>query len=314
MARPPQEDELAELKADAAALTRSADQILETIDRIERIESDQELPANPGDEPPLGFIHIPKTAGATVTTMFIAAYSRRGVHNAGNVMRNSDRTTLKLAGFNEQRVSVGHVPFALFREHLPPETRYMTFMREPVDRVLSHYHRHIHRPNQNPRRRRGAKERKGKGTGKRLSADSIEQALVEMRVPRLRNLATRFLCDDPTAGELPETALAEAKANLRGFAFVGLQERFDESIALLRRWLGLGTVPFENRHVSSDRPAVAEISDADRELILEHNALDAELYELAVELFEEAVAAAGPGFDDEVSALRGASAAGAGVG
>ena len=39
---------------------------------------------------------------------------------------------------------MGHVPYGLFRRHLPEDTRYMTFLREPVDRVLSHYYRHIH--------------------------------------------------------------------------------------------------------------------------------------------------------------------------
>ena len=35
-----------------------------------------------------------------------------------------------------------HVPLGLFRRYLPADTRYMTILREPVDRVLSHYHFH----------------------------------------------------------------------------------------------------------------------------------------------------------------------------
>lgn len=110
-------------------------------------------------------------------------------------------------------------------------------------------------------------------------------------------------------GELPASALDDAKENLRGFAFIGIQERFEESLVLLQRMLGLGLVPYEDRHVSSDRPSVEEISDEQRALIAEHNRLDAELYTFAQGLFDDAVAAADRGFAADVEALRARDAA-----
>jgi hypothetical protein len=86
--------------------------------------------------------------------------------------------------------------------------------------------------------------------------------------------------------------------------FVGVQERFEESIILLQRTLGLELVPYLNRHVSADRPSVDDISDQQRALIQEHNQLDAELYRFGLELFEDAVAASGPGFAHDVEELR----------
>ena len=182
----------------------------------------------------------------------------------------------------------------------------MTFLREPVDRVLSHYYRHVHRNKQKmslARRQR----RLESGKGRAGKADSIEEALVEMRLPQLSNLATRFLCGHPSspmAGDLPASALDDAKESLREFAFVGIQERFEESIVLLQRMLGLGSIPYRDRHVSSDRPAVDEIPDAERALIEEHNQLDAELYRFGLGLFEDAVAAADDGFTAAVEKLR----------
>ena len=35
-----------------------------------------------------------------------------------------------------------HVPYGLFRRYLPTRARYITVLRDPVDRVLSHYHFH----------------------------------------------------------------------------------------------------------------------------------------------------------------------------
>jgi uncharacterized protein YukE len=121
---------------------------------------------------------------------------------------------------------------------------------------------------------------------------------------------TRFLCRHPAPlGALPSGALDDAKANLQDFTFVGLQERFDESVTLLQRTLGLGVVLYENRCVDSDRPAVEDIPEEQRALIAECNRLDAELYRFAQVLFEDAVAAADQGLAAEAETLRDLSAA-----
>jgi hypothetical protein len=253
----------------------------------------------------IAFVHIPKTAGGTVINMLGRACSRAALHDAGNVLRDLDRSAKKVTrrpgGWERWerqggRVTAGHLPYGLFREHLPAETRYITLLREPVDRVLSHYHSHL-------RPRGTAIDGRRRARGLPLAA-SVEEAL-ERRLPDVTNLATRFLCGDPSPmGTLPPQALDDAKANLRRFAFVGIQERFDESVVLLQRTLGLGVVPYVNRHISIGRPGVDEIPDEQRKLIVEHNKLDAELFALAQTLFENAVAHAGDGFAAAVEELR----------
>jgi hypothetical protein len=291
------ERELTEIRALTDELRTSTRAVLERVREARR-----ELDAS---EPLLAFVHIPKTAGGTVISMFAAAYTKFEIRDAGNYPKNPEYTVGKVSRPKKRagRVTVGHVPYGVYREHLPPNTRYVTFLREPVDRVLSHYYRHIHRPNP-PRagRTKAAASLKAR-------AHSLEEALVERRLPEVNNLATRFLCGHPSPlGELPASALEDAKANLREFAFVGIQERFDESLVLLQRLLGLGSVPYVDRHVSANRPAVDEIPDRDRALIEEHNRLDAALYEFGVGLLDEAVAAAGPGFAADVQAVHTRSA------
>jgi FkbM family methyltransferase len=272
--------------------------------RPEQGPSAQDRPRATAD-PLIAFVHIQRTAGATVRLILDGAYSSAAVRNSGDYFKSPETVAAKLAQLPKRgwdkwqrrggRVVVGHVPYGLYREHLPPDTRYLTFLREPVDRVLSHYHGLIH----------GFPRDQGRPT-----ADSLEEALVEMRLPQLNNLATRYLCGDPSPlKEMPAGALDDAKANLRDFAFVGIQERFEESIVLLRRMLGLSADPYLNRHVSIDRPDVEEISGEQRALITECNQLDAELYAFAQELFENAVAAADDEFSADVEALRAASGA-----
>jgi sulfotransferase famil protein len=267
-----------------------------------------------GAEHLVAFVHIPKTAGATVITMFASAYSKERVSKVGNYLRNPQKGMRKVRRVRREwdrasdgtgaRISAGHTPYCILQEVMPLRTRYVTFLRDPVARVLSHYYRHIHR--QQPERAGRIKKR----PGARMRAESLEMALVEMRLPQIRNLATRFLCTHQSPDEdLPPAALDEAKANLRRFAFVGIQERFDESAALMQRELGMELVPYLSRHVSSGRPEARETSVEDRELIEEHNRLDMELYAFAVELFERQVAAAGESLAADVEELRSASAA-----
>jgi hypothetical protein len=286
------ERELSELHALIHDLDRQLRESLEQIQLIREAERERTRaggrPARPkgaGDrpsgEPLLAFVHIPKTAGKTVTTMLVGAYSKPAIRDAGNYLRSADKAASKVGRQKKARgrVIVGHVPYGLFRENLPPDTRYMTFLREPIDRVVSHFWRHIRR---NPDR--ASRDR----PGRKVRTDTLEQALIEMRLPAVNNLMTRFLCDSPAPdGVLPASAVEDAQRNLRQFAFIGIQERFEESIVLLQRMLGTGSVPYENRHVSSDRPAVEDLPDRDRELIAECNQLDAELYEFGVALFDD---------------------------
>jgi hypothetical protein len=331
------EREMAEIKASTNDLDRRVRESLDQIEQIRRRQDDvlRDAPhARSGPrsgtgresrptsalngaraEPLIAFVHIPKTAGGTVTSMFSAAYSKQRVRDAGNFVRAPEKTGRKIKASlrREGRVSAGHVPYGFFRDHLPPDTRYMTFLREPVDRVLSHYYRHIHRKQRSPARRQHRLETPGKQRTD-AKADSLEQALVEMRLPQITNLATRFLSGSaapPMTGELPASALDDARENLRRFAFVGIQERFEESLVLLQRLLGLGSLPYRDRHVSSGdaRPSVDEIPEEQRALIEEYNALDAELYRFGLELFEEAVAAADESFAADVEALRAQSSA-----
>jgi hypothetical protein len=201
-------------------------------------------------------------------------------------------------------VVIGHVPYGVYRSHLPDDVRYATFLREPVDRVVSHFYRHVMNWD-------GAQRLKFGGV------DSLERALTDTDLPEIRNLQpalnnlqTRCLCSDPSPlGRLPASALDEAKANLRKFAFVGIQERFMESLVLFQRATDLRLRPSTDRHVNLYRPTVDDVEESERRLIEEHNQLDIELYRYACTLFEEQVEQAGEDLQANVEALRTASAA-----
>lgn len=303
------ERDLAAIRAHGEQLKRSLDLAMLELPWVRgAIRSEGDPVGAPPAGPPIAFVHVPKTAGTTIKTMFLRAYTGARMHDAGNILKVGESRDFEggvVAKVADGRaaakdVVIGHSPFALLREHLAAETRYVTFLRDPVDRVISHYYRHIHRPDLSRSERRDRVE-SGYAT-----AGSLEEAIAELGMIELTNLATRLLCDDRSPlGELSPSALGDAKRNLRGFTFVGITERSEESFVLLQRALELGPIPYgEHQRVGRNRPAIAEISDDDRALIAGHNRLDAELYQFARELFEASAAAAGSQLEVDVRQLR----------
>src|SRR6266571_6080643 len=242
--------------------------------------------------PPLVvYVHIPRTAGTTIGTVFANAYSDGGVLKAGNTFRSPQKTlarvrTLSALVEEEVRVVAGSVPYGALRTHLPKGSRYVTILREPVDRTLSHYYWLT-----SPGSRSEAIQKLPKGEASRsLTPPSPEVSLEQMLESDrylLDNLATRMLSGQESPyGELPKDALERAKENLReGFAFVGMTERLEESIVLLTQLLGVDLVPYTSQKVNRERPRLEEVSKEERALIEQHNLLDLELYSFARDLF-----------------------------
>ena len=88
----------------------------------------------------------------------------------------------------------------------------------------------------------------------------------------------------PGYGFCTEAMFETAARNLANhFALVGVTDRFDAFVAAAARLLGWQRVGYVRRKVTHTRPAAGSLSPAERELILNYNALDARLYVAACE-------------------------------
>lgn len=257
-----------------------------------------------GTDPLTVFVHIPKTAGSTLRTVFLNSYPRNAIGNSGNAFRDPDSSAAKVEGLSRAariRVIAGHTPLGVFREHLRARARYLTILRDPVDRTLSHFHYLClsGRGSVSP-----LPTREGPRRLPLPPCIGLEEMLARGEY-LLDNLATRMLCDRASPfGPVTEAHLEEAKRNLGTLAFVGLTERFDESAVLLERALGLDLVPYTSKKVNAGRPSVQDTPEAEVALIAEHNQLDLELYECARELFERRLAAAGAALEPDVETVK----------
>ncbi len=245
-------------------------------------------------QPLVAFVHIPRTGGGSVTSAISNAYAR--AKSVGNVQRNADRCHSTLQRIADEldawsgRALADHIPYGLYARYLPPDTRYVTFLRNPVERVLSHYHFHARK---RPEKLRTIWGREDPAATVGEADDVSLEAGLARGISIYNNFATRFLWGaESLEDELSPDALERAKANLDRFSFVGVTERLDESLVLLGRVLGVPLAGYHLRHVT-ERPKADAFPDTLIRQIEQHNALDIELYRIARERFDAAADAAG---------------------
>ena len=96
-------------------------------------------------------------------------------------------------------------------------------------------------------------------------------------------------------------ALDCANRNLRAnFECVGVVERFDESLLLMKRKLGWRNIYYQRLNVSEGRVRRTELPQATLNRILECHCRDVELYDEARRLLSAEILAAGNGFQTEL--------------
>ena len=110
---------------------------------------------------------------------------------------------------------------------------------------------------------------------------------------QIRHLTTRSGPEVPFKGTTRQM-LDEAKRVLsERIDFLGITECYEDSIRFFAEQLAWPQPALiERLNVSPNRPVTSDLAASTRATILEHNALDIELYAFAVGLFERRVSAA----------------------
>jgi Galactose-3-O-sulfotransferase len=258
--------------------------------------------------PILLHLHIPKTAGSTLKHCIYEQYAngpkgepeergwlREGVFYYPTGFLKPKRPVIpqwirRALARNDINAVVGHFQFGI-HQFVPKPTTYVTLVREPVDRVVSFYY-HLHG---------AADERVGGITDVTLDDFVSSLALRETDNDQTRRIAGL----EPPFGRCTEKTLASAKDNLiRNFSVVGVTHRFDETLVLLKRLLNWGDLYYLPGLINKARPPRSGISPATIDRIAGHNRLDEELFRFAETLLDEAIAAQGPDFADELKAFK----------
>lgn len=221
---------------------------------------------------PILFLHIPKTAGITLRSIIARQYGASAVWSIDeNHLDSSIANFLAQPKPNRDAIRViqGHFVFGI-HERLGVFPRYITMLREPVQRVISHYH-HVLKHKDHYLH--------DYVLSRHMSLDEYVQCEV---TSELDNDQTRFLSgvgSTVRVGECTREMLALANRNLDShFAIAGICERFDESVLLMQRELQWRRYPCYYRENVGSRPDRDQVPDHTLFVIRERNALDIELY------------------------------------
>ena len=236
----------------------------------------------------LVFLHIPKTAGRTLAHHIAGQYPGDAVVTASRAQLSMQRRSLGDLIDENTRVIMGHLFFREVEEFLDRKTRVITFLREPVERILSHYDYIV--ASEIPRqreeyplrliaRRMRVVHRSVSGSWPRFLAQLVlhpgqfvEPPTLEdwIELPGSRNRMCRYLEGCP----------------LERLWFVGFQERFADDVRVLASRLRWNAVdPGLMINANPRRKNQVEISPAIERRIEELNVDDFRLYRRAAALW-----------------------------
>ena len=235
------------------------------------------------------FLHMPKTAGSSIRTILKQNYREdEMIAFSGELKALEWYKTTPLEFRRQHRLVHGHFPFGL-HEGVERYT-YFTFLRDPVDRHFSDYF-FLKRYEPHPLHARIASGEIG----------LAEWATISDQLPMYRDITTGYLSGDGGVRWSDRRSLATATFNvLRDFTFVGLTERFDESVLILARRLGWQSVFYLTRNVSPDRHVPEDLRARARESLR----LDEELLDFARREFDSAPELRDPLFQTALTEYR----------
>lgn len=240
-------------------------------------------------EPTVIFLHIGKTGGSTLRKIADRNFRRSEVVLVQSAQRQDtlrprredslkDLAAVPLPRLQRARLIEGHM---IFGGHalLPGPSTYITLIRKPVALAISQY-RFV--------RRTPGHRLHETVTSSGMSLDDYVRGGVSLEAD---NSQTRVISGDVATpfGEVSADMLERAKRNIEErFSMVGLTERFDESIVLLRELFGWSKLSYVRVKVAP-KSQQAPVSPDTIRYLEELNRFDSELYLFAERRLDEAI-------------------------
>lgn len=211
------------------------------------------------------FMHIPKTAGTSLRRVMEAQYPGRFMPlypPFATAQRSAMEKTVPAMD-----VLFGHVYFGIHRE-LGFEPRYITFLRHPVNRVISFYNHN-------------ARHSDSKYHAAIREGLTLKELLLRGNEPQLNNLMVRQITGhDPLQMIDQQELLDQARSNIKDyFLYVGITEQLAfcvEQLSGMLHWKRVDSIPRENTAAGSYSQ---DLDSSTRSVLEQYNRLDMLLYD-----------------------------------
>lgn len=172
----------------------------------------------------------------------------------------------------------GHISFGV-DEYLPNSSIYITMLRNPVERIISHYYYVLRNPNhylydQVVSQNMNLKDYVSSGISEELQNDQTR---------RLSGIFQKSLNSEQNPTDMLEIAKINLKEKIGVF---GLTEIFDESLLLFQRKIGFQDIFYFKQNSTKNRTKKQDIPENVIQTIKDNNQLDIELYQYASDLFD----------------------------
>lgn len=223
------------------------------------------------------FEHVPKCGGTAVRGYLEHHYRGSRTYRVYGWRPGECETFKRLSERRRHAYDliIGHGVHELL-DWTAPETVAATVLREPVDRIVSHYYYVREKPEHYLHA--------AVATGNLSPGAYVAAGLSD----ELRNhMVCRFLGVRPEVAERDPTRAVEGAWNVlqTRYRIVGIAERLDAAMEAIRTAVGFdGRFSGERVNGTRNRRPTTILSPEDRRLIEEHNALDIELYRRVAEI------------------------------
>jgi hypothetical protein len=241
------------------------------------------------------FLHIPKTAGTSVTRILESLFDERRIiaPKQFNNVRKHPREIFERAEF-----VAGHYPHREVYRRLPrkPDLT-LTFLREPVAHFQSvFFHLQIDPTFAYTIRLLQCKDA-AKRIHQELKGATLQDFLDSEHCALFENFQTRYLAgglSNDYADYSDDQLLPIAESMLLGLPFFGITERFEDSVRLLEHVFDIDRpLPVVRQNAARNRPKNFQVSPTQRETIEQKTTADRKLYDIACLAFEHRLQAVG---------------------
>lgn len=224
---------------------------------------------------PLCFIHIPKTGGVSLNSVLIDQYGFKKRITVSGKFEAQRFYALSDAERASYQLIKGHMWFDPEKFSSAGNTQFFTYLREPIERTISHYYYLF----QNP----------GHRMYKEMTENnySLKKLYESKEILNMDNCMVRYISGHyhKPWDTMDDDDLALAIFNFdKYFTHFGIQKYFDESLLIVAKQLGWKT-PYYSTLNEGNKKKKAPFDEETQQMMAHYNRLDEKLYQHALARF-----------------------------